>query len=324
MRSCSMLLSSVVLASVAMGAGCISTGSDPADDQPLTSGIQIPLVQQVNGSLYKLAASFQITSPDGTVQTIDASGDEPDVTVQVSPGLVGIRILDGWTLSRSTDGGTTFTKVDAVLGTTTQVNLLVLPDQLVTWQFDFILRDPNVELHIRFGVIEQSHRLTGELFVSSGFGPFAPYRFSAITVAIYFNSFSQTVVEADGTHARQYFSGSSALEFFGDTHGQLAPLASAFTGGFLNFTTRVHPDGTQDASGTYQGFGSTFPLITFDVGQMFGQVDDNGFPADAAFTMFGNQFALTSSGSVAMTGSVDLLDHAIVGPGTGGGGGMGM
>ncbi|HEU4727936.1 MAG TPA: hypothetical protein VFT22_08615 [Kofleriaceae bacterium] len=326
MRICSMFLSSIALAAVAAGAGCLGTSDAPAEDQPLTSGIQIPLVQQINGAQYRLDAQFQITNPDGTTQIVDGTGNDSSVTVQVSPGIVGIRILDGWTLSRSTDGGMTFTKVEAVLGTMTQVNLVVLPNQVATWQFDFILRETGVELHITFGVVERPHQLTGLLFVSEGFGRFAPYRFTELTFAIYFDAFSFTTIEADGTHTREYFSSTTSLEFFGDTLGQLTPLAADFSGGFLDYKVRLHPDGTQDSSGNLQAFGGSSPEILFDVGQTSGSVDQDGFPADAPFFMFNAPFQISSNFTVDLTGSVDDLQHSIrdSGGGGGGGGGMGM
>lgn len=305
MRTCSILFSAVVAAAAL--AGCTQQAAQP-DKQESTTSITIPLVQQINDKLYRLSANFQVTEPDSTVLRIDGTGDDPQATVSVVPGINKIEILDGWTLSRSTDGGATFQPVAASLASQSSVNLIVGANQDVTWFFEFIVHDTNTTLHITFGVVDNPRVLNASLFINGGFNEFSVYNFEQVQVAIFFQSFAQTSTEDDGTKDLQLFAGSSSVSIFGDNHGLLAPLADQFAGGFINFTVRAHPDGTQDFSGRDDGSGGKFPHIQFGRSQAFLSTDQNGFPADTSFFAFGGAFEISVSGNVAVTGSVNDIE----------------
>ncbi|HEX3763704.1 MAG TPA: hypothetical protein VHW23_33635 [Kofleriaceae bacterium] len=305
MRLYSVLFSAVVLATAALGGGC----TEPARQASTETGITLPLVQQMGGKTYRLTANFEVTGPDGSVQRIDGTGDVPSVTVPVTPGVNAIQILDGWTLSQSTDGGATFSPVSAVLASMNPVDLVIDPSLVTTWTFEFIVRDATTQLTISFGVFDPPRQLSALLFINGGFGDFAAYTGTEISLATYFIAFPSASVESDGSHDLQYFSTISALEFFGDAHHLIAPLGDQFAGGFLSFTTRIHPDGTQDFSGTDDGFsGSKFPHIQFGNSQAFLATDANGFPADTSFFSFGGPFEISVAGSVVLTGSIESID----------------
>src|SRR3954469_17016693 len=170
MRICSVVFSALALGAAALGAGCTEPA---ASREAARSAIAIPLTQQLGSKIYHLTANFEITGPDGTVQRVDGTGNDPSVTVQVTPGINAIQLLDGWTLSRSTDGGATFEPVSAVLGTMNPVNLVVDPSRVSTWEFDFIVRDATTQLNITFGVVEQPRQISMQLFIEGGFGEFA-------------------------------------------------------------------------------------------------------------------------------------------------------
>lgn len=312
MRPCSVLFSACMIVAAVVGGGC----AEPAHQASVTTGVTIPLAQQNAGTLYRLIANFEVTGPDGSVQRVDGSADVPAVTVPVTPGLNVIQLLDGWTLSQSTDGGMTFSPVSALLASSNPINLIIDPSQNTTVAFEFVVRGADTELSITFGVFDPPRQLSALLFINGGFGDFAAYTNSEISLATYFAAFPSTAIEADGTHDLQYFSTVSALEFFGDKRGLIAALGDSFTGGFLSFTTRIHPDGTQDFSGTDDGFsGSKFPHLQFGTSEAFLSTDASGFPADASFSSFGGPFVITVAGSVALTGFIESIDAVF--PGTG-------
>jgi hypothetical protein len=307
MRYCSILFSAVVGAAVL--AGCVQQAAQPTGQPaPHETAITLPLLQQVNGKIYRLSANFQVTGPDDVVQRIDGTGDDPQVTVQVLPGLNKIEILEGWTLTRSIDGGATFQPVSAALASESSVNLILGANQEVTWFFEFIVRDATTTLHITFGVDETPRLLNASLFINGGFNEFSVYNGEQIQLSIFFSAFPQTTTEDDGTKDLQYFASTSTLDVFGDKHGLLAPLASQFAGGFISFNARAHTDGTQDFTGRFDGFGTKFPHIQFGRSQAFLSIDQNGFPVDTSFFAFGGAFEISVSGSVAVTGSISDIE----------------
>jgi hypothetical protein len=66
-----------------------------------------------------------------------------------------------------------------------------------------------------------------------------------VDVPFFFEATSQDLVtEEDGSKARVVNSEATPLRFYNDDLGLVGPLAEAFNGGFLGFTTRVQPEGT--------------------------------------------------------------------------------
>jgi hypothetical protein len=308
MRTCSILFSAVALSAAAIS-GCVQQAAQPAGQpSPTETAITLPLLQQVNGNVYRLRANFTVTGPDNVVQQVDGTGDDPSVTVSVTPGLNKVQVVDGWTLTRSTDGGTTFAPVSAALATMNPVSLIINANQDVTWVFQFIVRDVNTTLHITFGVVETPRVLSASLFINGGFNQFSVYQFQEISVTLFYSAFPLTTTDADGTKELQFFSSTSTLDITGDTHGLLAPLASQFAGGFVNFSLKAHPDGTQEFTGRDDGSGASFPHIQFGGSQAFLALDQDGFPVDTSFFAFGGAFEISVSGNVAVTGTVDSIN----------------
>jgi hypothetical protein len=306
MRIGSVVSSAFILAAAVVASACTEPPAAPAAAE---SGVVFPLLQQSNGKVYRLSASFQITSPDGTVHVVDGTGDTPDVTEVLPPGVSKIELLDGWTLSRSTDGGATFAPVGAVMATVNPVNLVIAPNRLSTWTFQFIVRDPNSELHITFGVFDPGRQLTATIFVAQASADFAAYTGTHIQITSYFVATPERRIEDDGTRDLVFSPGITALEFSSDPIGLLAPLGKQFAGGFLQITARNHPDGTHDVFASYQGFSDQFPLVTFDSGPaLVLDIDQDGFPVDDSILSSGNLATLTVQGNVLLTGAASFLD----------------
>lgn len=305
MRICSVLFSAIVLVTAALGGGCTTSPGDPA---MADSGVTIPLVQRVNNVLYRILANFEITEPDGTVLPVDGTADVPSVTVRVPPGINVVRLLDGWTVSRSTDGGMTFSPVSAVLASVNPVNLVVEPNRVETLQFNLIVRDPDGRVELTFGVFEMTRQLTARVAVTGGSSDFTPYIGTDIQFTIYFGGSPRSSIEADGTHDLRYSVNLTSLELASDSIGRLSSLAKNFAGGVLDVTVRAHPDGTQDFSGNYQGFTGPFPRATFGTGPAFPELDASGAPTDTGFFAFGMPFDLSSNDGPLLNGTVDLID----------------
>jgi hypothetical protein len=306
MRIGSIVLSSFVLVAAALTGAC--TESPTGDVASNETAVTFPLVQQRDGNIYRLSARFEITSPDGTVQVVDGTSDETDVTVALIPGTNRIRLIDGWTLSRSTDMGMTFAPVSALLASQNPVNLILSPNQTSFWEFDFIVRDATNQLHITFGVDDAPRQASMDLFINGGFGDFSVYRNEEVQLDAYFTGFPQQSVDPDGSHVLTLFAGSNAIDLFGDNHGLLTPLAKAFNGGSLQITARIHPDGTQDVSADYSGFGEQFVQLQIGAGQAFLTADENGFPVDQGLFAFSMPFVLSGNAGVLVSGSVSFLD----------------
>src|SRR5262249_50764252 len=80
--------------------------------------LELPLlITASDGTIFRLSnATFELTAPDGTIQTIDGNVDQPSVTATLTPATYSVRLRPGWVLQRSTDGGVTFADVSAILG----------------------------------------------------------------------------------------------------------------------------------------------------------------------------------------------------------------
>lgn len=308
MRICSVLFSAVALATAALGAGCVAS---PGATAPEESGVAIPLVKQSNGNQYRLTAHFEITEPDGMVVPVDATADVPSVTVRVPPGINVIDLLDGWTLARSTDGGMTFSPVDAVLATFNPINLVVEPNRVATLSFNFIVRDPGGQVELTFGAFESTRQLTARVGITGAGSGFTAYVGTTIQFTIFFVAVPQSTVAADGTQALRYSTPTTSLELASDSIGLLTPVQKDFTGAVLDITARAHPDGTQDFSGRDMGFTGPFPRLTFGTGTAVLDLDANGAPTDTGYFAFGMPFDLSSNNGPLVSGTVQLLDVSV-------------
>jgi hypothetical protein len=304
MRIATVVSSSIILAAAALSGAC--TEPPAAAELPGQATITFPLVQQSGGNFYRLDAFFQVNSPDGQFHFVGGFGDDPDATVSVAAGLNRIEIQDFWTLSRSTDGGITFSPVPAVLISPNPMNFLLVPNQSTTVQFEFILRDPNADLHLTFGVQETSRQASLLLFVEQGDNGFQFYNDTLLQANVYFNAVPSRTIESDGTHALVFRPLGSALEFSVDPFGSLSQIARTFRGGSVEITVRDHPDGTQDATFTDHGLNDFVPQLTLGAGPALGvDLDDQGFPKDQEITASGMPFTLSSQGMQILSGTVD-------------------
>jgi hypothetical protein len=316
-----------VFAVAAMVAGCVgaddheasapSQGSGATTGSGATAGatdrarIHIPLVQPAVGAIYQLNTFVKITESDGTVVTLDGSGNEAALDLDVPAGITVIELVDGWQLLRSTDGGATFAPVDALLATMNPVNLITAPNKLSVWTFEFIVRNPDGTLRLQIGVIDAPRQLDFEVFVQQASAELAVYNNTQIELSAYFATSPFQVTEADGTRDLVYGTDTDAIEAVGDTQGLLAPILKRFAGGFLQLTERIHPDGSQDTSLSYQAFVSgPFTELDLAPGPAFLAADGDGFPVDGVASGFANPFSLIASGDPAnpdLAGTVGSL-----------------
>ncbi len=262
--------------------GCVST------TPPTTTSVDIPL-QQVgpDGAVYHLTGTFSILAGNGSTISVDASGTSPTVSANVPPGIAQVTLDPGWTLGQSTDGGTTFTPVDAIVSSANPVVLRVLPNHADTIEFDFIVRKPNGSVTIQFGVDPNPRELAGGIIIQSGTLDYTQYINKRFDFGIYFDSAPVKLTLADGTKQLVFDSqNNNAMEAFNDTIGVFQnTVAPAMAGGVLHYTVSAKPDGTTEVAGSYQGFGSPSSTINFGPHTQLPALplDADGFPVDEFF-----------------------------------------
>lgn len=269
-------------------AGCAASSEEPA---PTGEGeLSIPLTSTApDGTIYRLAnATFEISGPSG-LTILDGNPAVPSVSVELPPGLVSILLRPSWTLTRSTDGGVTFTAVNALLGTANPLSARVLADTAQSFAFDFLVRNPNGTIAIRFGVDPSPRQLAGGFRVTStgAAGSLAPYAGARLDFSTYFSlsSFGRRV-EPDGSKTLIYLAGPTATEFYNDPIGILSGVvAPSYTGGYLEYQVTAKTDGTQELRGTY--YGASDPYPTWELGPSTMAfplaLDAEGYPVDAFF-----------------------------------------
>jgi hypothetical protein len=267
-----------------VAAACVA----PSDDHPAEGRVSIPLTSTGDdGMIYRLAnATFELTGPGGT-QVVNGNADVPSVTVELPPGLTSVLLRPGWMLSRSNDGGGSFTPVSALLGSANPLTLRVLADTSTNLSFEFLVRNPNGMLTVRFGVTATPRQLAGGMTITAGTGDLVAYAGKRLDFSIYFSlgQLSRNV-EVDGSKTLVYDAGAVATEFFNDAIGTLTGVvAPAMAGGFLEYQITAKADGTQEFRGTYSGGGDPFPTIDFGPQLLTFPLplDANGFPVDQFF-----------------------------------------
>src|ERR1043166_7839526 len=237
-----------------LASGC-ATSSGPAE----TGTVEIPLQQPgPDGALYHLSAHLQIIGP-GYTRAIDATDASPSITLELPPGITTVQLVDGWTLSRSVDGGASFVPVQAILASQNPAALRVRANISDTIVFQFFLRDPNGQVTISFGVGLHPLEIAGGLIIATGTGDYAPYANKRPDYAIYHDVFALSrVTLPDGTKDLVVTAGSSATEIFNDQIGLLQhTVAPALSGAFLEYHVAARPDGTQEVSGLIDAVVST-------------------------------------------------------------------
>lgn len=115
-------------------AACASH-DDPASERVSGGTLSLPLVTTSPGGIvYRLTASFQVTGT-GVDQLIDASATTTAVSVDLPVGTYQLTLLDGWSISEQTTGGSV--PVAAVLGNANPITFSVTNQAVtdVVWQF---------------------------------------------------------------------------------------------------------------------------------------------------------------------------------------------
>jgi hypothetical protein len=305
-RACARVsLSAVLIAAVPL-LGCTTNdapGGAP-DDHPATGQLVVQLTQPgPHGEIFHLNhAIFDIVPATGIPVTVDGSGFDAQVVVELDPGIATVELRAGWRLEKSTDGGATFEPVGALLGSLNPNPVRVLANQPAFIGFDFLIRDHNGTLAITLGIVAAPRELAGGFIVNSATGDLAGYAVGAnrlMDFAVFFNLASlESVILDDGSKARIYTAfgqGGSlgpipmptqavATEFYNDKIGTLrGPIATELAGAFLQYTVAAKPDGTVELSG--QMFGG-FTQIDFGphaIDAIVPTLDADGFPNDEFF-----------------------------------------
>lgn len=307
----------VLAAAVAvLGAGCADSASQPQGER---GTVQVPLTTTTgDGTIYRLSsATFDINGPSG-VTVVDGNPAVPSITVQLPPGLASINLRPNWVLTRSTDGGSSFQQVSALLGTANPLSFRVLADTAQTLSFHFLVRDPNGQLTVRFGVDDSPRQLAGGFRFNSASAPsgpptgaLAPYVNARLDFSTYFtlDAPAAHVVEADGAKSSVYSSSNFATEFYNDSLGYLRDqVGPSLTGGYLEYKVTAKTDGTQELSGYvygYSNFGADLTLTPTTLQRPLA-LDAQGFPADAFFQEV-VPFSLTVYDNDNSTGSGTLV-----------------
>jgi hypothetical protein len=279
---------SIVASLVASLAFVLSVGAcTESGDSPVGS-LDIPL-QQVggDGALYHLSAVFQIDGPGGS-QIVDAVDFRSSVTLELPPGPTSITLIDGWTLERSTDFGATFSPVSAVLGTINPLGVRMTANFSTSVVFEFLVRNPNGQLAISFGVTLHPRELAGGVTVTTGTGDYAGYTDTRFDFANYHKLGAlDRITLVDGTKMLQFTADATAIEFFNDPIGTLAgPVAASMMGARLQYQIKAKPDGTQEIVGSLSSGVDPFARLTFGPHTMrvaHLPLDEDGFPTDVAF-----------------------------------------
>lgn len=319
----SIIAAAVLAISAPLAAGCVAGMDVPQTGD--TGELIFPLTQTGSqGELYHLAnAVFDISGADG-VTTIDGGGNEKQISVDLAPGLFSVSLRDGWVLEKSTDGGTRFAPVSALLGSANPHAFRVLANQPLLVNFDFLIRNTNGTLMIRLGVIPDPRELAGGMVVrqaSDGLAAYAQPENRNLDFAIYYTlaAFeSQTL--ADGTKQHIYSAGQFgvlgpnepedspvATEFYNDRVGLLSALmARDLTGGFLQYTVAAKPDGKVELSGSVAGLETELDFEPSSIDDISSPaIGSDGFPNDEFFYDSGVPFTLTSAQGT-MTGTLRM------------------
>jgi predicted small secreted protein len=312
-RTALSLLATLLLAAVPV-AGCATAPGDGED--PNTGELLLQLVQPgPHGEIYHLSnATFDIVDGTGATTTVTDSGISAQVKVSLPPGIARVTLRDGWTLEKSTDGGSTFAPVGALLGSLNPNIVRVLANNLVFVEFDFLIRETNGTLSLTLGIIANPRELGGGILIQTATDGLAQYAVSNRTLdfGVFFNLLSlerQTL--DDGTKQLVYTAfgqqGSFgpvplpaqavAGEFYNDRLGVFSgPIKTDLVGAFLTYTVAAKPDGTIQLNGTLAGGFNDFEFGPNAIDVVVPTLDADGFPNDQfwydstlPFTLTGDQ-----------------------------------
>jgi len=303
------------LAAAACVAGCATEPSNQGDDAD-TGQLVMSLTQPgPHGEIYHLNnATFAVAPIEGGAVTfVDGSGFDGPAVVNLTPGVVNVTLLDGWTLEKSLDGGLTFQPVSALLGSPNPNAIRILANQPAFVEFAFLIRQTSGTLAISLGVDPSPRELAGGVVVSTATDGLAGYLTppaNTLDFAVYFKLFSlETVNLPDGSKQRVYTafgqqgslgpvplaSTAVAAEFSNDEVGALSALATGIAGGALTFSVSARTDGTFELSGTLFGTDSELDFGPHAIDAVLPTLGPDGFPADVFFYDSTLPFTLSSS-----------------------------
>jgi hypothetical protein len=317
-------LSAVLLIAAAPLLGC-ATGDGPGmpDDVPETGQLVVQLTQPgPHGEIFHLNhAIFDIVPANGIPLTVEGSGSDTQVVVELDPGIATVQLRAGWRLEKSSDGGATFEPVGALLGSLNPNTVRILANQPSFVGFDFLVREHNGTLAITLGIVAAPRELAGGFIVSTATGDLANYALAMnrlLDFAVFFNLATlESVILEDGSKARIYTAfgqqGSLgpvplptqavAAEFYNDKIGTLqGPIADGLHAALLQYTVAAKPDGTVELSGQLSGISGLIEFGPHPIDAIVPTLDADGFPNDEFFYDATQPFTLTTpTGSIAGT-----------------------
>lgn len=288
-RLTSSLFFAAALTSASFTAGCLLDEQAPtahAEGAPL-GRVELPMTSvAADGSVYRLrGVSLELLSAGGR-RVVTADDDSATFSFSVEPGSVSAKLLDGWSLERSRDGGETFSAVGAVLASRNPAAVAVKPNASTVMTFEFLLRDPSGTVHVQFAARAATGQLHALLYPQEGTGQLAQYRFAQIGMALYFDGSSYATPSEDGL-ALETYSWTTGVEFYDDRFGVLRDeLAPQMSGDALHFTVVARADGAQLLSGDFTANHVPWePALTLEAGQLWQRLplDESGYPSAGRF-----------------------------------------
>ncbi len=286
-------------------AGCLDEAAPAAEAE--LGRLELPLSSTTSeGTLYRLSATFSVTSAAGVVQ-IDGTTPRPSVAAEVAPGLAEVRLDDGWSMSRSLDGGDSFAPVQALLGSANPMLLRVFAGTSSTLTFEFLIVEPEGVVNLRFAVSETTRQLGGYASFDEATGVFAPYLHRSVDLAI-FSELRSYLTSSEAGKSRVYYAYTNALQLYGDEDGALGEVTDNLSGGTLQYEVTAKPDGSQEMSGTYLSYAGPRTDLVFEPAEVFGlrELDSDGYPTDTTFQAY-LPFSLTLYQSEVSTAQGHLL-----------------
>lgn len=285
----SSLFLAAALTATSLAAGCLvdERGQGAAQGDAL-GRVEMPMTTvAADGTIYRLkGVSLELLSAGGR-RVVTSDDDAATFSFEAAPGGMSAKLLAGWSLERSGDGGASFAAVGAVLASPNPMPVNVRPNASTSMTFEFLLRNPNGTVNVRFAAGETTGQLTAFLYPQEGTGQLAQYRFSQIGMALYFHGSSYAAPSEAGP-ALSTYSWTTGIEFyddrFGVLQGELAPLMSGYG---LHFDVVANQDGSQLLSGDFTHNHVPWePSLTLDEGQLYQKLtlNENGYPIAGAFT----------------------------------------
>ena len=293
--SSTLLAAALALAALTTGAGCAlsEAGGDAggdgsaAGDALATGRIEMPLVAiDEDGAVYRLDdISLQLTGSTGSSVFVAAATDATSLAAPAHPGVVSVRLLQGWSMQRSLDGGASFSPIGAVVASLNPASVSVFANTSSALAFDFLVREASGTVNVRFAARKTTGQMNGVMYPQQATGALAPYRHGQLSLSLFFSG-SFIPFPQEGLPSLSLVSYTTALEFADDAFGvmseQVAPQMSGYTL-VLDVVSKV--DGTQELGGSFtHNFTSYEPILTFGPAPLHQPLasDEQGYPIAGA------------------------------------------